>query len=548
MRFERDRIGLLLSRPVSSCRWLRRGFCSGVGVLVVFLAVTGLAVGAIAGNAAQSNAGSVAGEAGRLASGKPALRVAVGFAPLSLNPALGVTDGGTFAFAYEPLIRERPNGSLAPALATSWRYFKTSAGPNKGFELTLRRNARFSDGSLVTARAVKGWLDYFPTAKGPQANQLDIGSVEAVGQWTVRIRLRTPNPNVPLQLSSYATWGLVVGPKAVADPSLLATGSLGAGPYMLDPSQTVSGDHYTYIPNPYYYDKSQIKWSKVLVKVITSPTSLLQALKAGQFDLGVGDQSTAGEAQSSGLRVVSDFGWTNALVIADRSGTIAKPLADVRVRQALSYAIDRKTMCNAIYGKYGAPTSLPEVTIDGTDPKFLNYYSYNQAKAKALLASAGYPQGFTLSIGGGFPGFPPTIVEQPVVQYLSAVGVKVDLEQAVNAGDFTKKLFSAGYPAYFIQSPKDTAAGRVKAFYLPNSALNPFHVSDPVLNKLYYTAIRAAKAPAVWKQLYGRVVTQAYSLGLCRYSTFWYAGKKIKGLRLVSAGRVPDITELSPQT
>jgi ABC-type transport system substrate-binding protein len=84
---------------------------------------------------------------------------------LSTPPLLDVTKSGALGSAntfigtaYAPLLHMTPDGKFAPALAVRWRWFTTGRGNNKDFELTLRRNARFSDGSLVTAQAVVSWL------------------------------------------------------------------------------------------------------------------------------------------------------------------------------------------------------------------------------------------------------------------------------------------------------------------------------------------------------------------------------------------------------
>ena len=496
-----------------------------------------LAVSVVAGVTAACGSGPSA------PMGSETLRIAESHAPLSLDPAL-TTNDVIVNLAYAPLLEQKPDGSLAPGLATSWQYASAAAVPNTVFELTLRSNAKFSDGSPVTAQSVKQSLEAFAKAKGPQAGSLNVKSVDAIGPVTVRINLGTPNPNVPLLLSNYVNaGGLIVGPNGLADPKVLTSGSDGAGPYRLDPSQTVAGDHYTLVPNSNYYDKGTVVWSKITVKIVASPTSILRAMQAGQFDVAEGDQSTASAAEQDGLKVVSTLGLTTALYIADRNGTIAKPLADARVRQALSYSIDRKAVCRAIYGQYGAPTSLPEITLDGTDPAYENYYSYDVMKAKELIGYAGYPDGFPLPILG-FPGAPVQPLEQPVLQYFKAIGVNVNLVQPADTSDFASKIFSGNYPAYFIISPQQPAALRVSTFYLPTSPFNPFHVSDPVVTSLYNDAIRSSDASRFWKEIYGRVVTEGDSLGLCSTSYFWYSAKNIGNLSVIGSGSLPYLPGL----
>src|SRR5262249_36689518 len=269
----------------------------------------------------------------------------------------------------------------SPGLAVEWHFLKTKAGSgraNKDFELTLRRNARYSDGTLVTAAGVKTWLLYVAGAGGPQASDFGpIASVETTGKWSLVVHLRSPNPSARTELSNDSNWGVAQSPKCVADPSKLATQTCGAGRYMLAPAQSVTNDHYTLVPNPYYYDKSNQYWSKVVIKIIPTASSQLQALETGQVDVTGGDPSTAKAAEAAGFKVLHAPSGVQIFSI-DVGGAKVKALADARVRQALNYAINRKLIAAAIVGKYGSPTA-EAAPAEGYDPKVERVYSYNPA-------------------------------------------------------------------------------------------------------------------------------------------------------------------------
>ena len=202
--------------------------------------------------------------------GKPTLTIGLDQGPISLNPATnqnGVVNDMT-ELSYAPLTNVLPNGTLAPGLAASWHYVGTG---NRVFLLSLRHDAGFSDGKPVTASTVVSWLRYFLAAKGPLVSLFpQVASISAPSPWTVEIKLAAPNPDMPLLLSDIYNWGSVAGPTGVAKPSALEKGTDGAGEYVLVPGQTVAGDHYTFAPNPYYYDKPAIKYSSVVVKIITT--------------------------------------------------------------------------------------------------------------------------------------------------------------------------------------------------------------------------------------------------------------------------------------
>src|SRR6266511_3328682 len=379
--------GTTVSKHVRRSRPLRAAV--GIGVIFTLLCLPGLAAAATTKQEA-----------------KPTLTIGLPFAPVSLDPS---KDGAGFlivrALTNTAITHIKPDGSIGPGLATAWRYLGTGGrkkgpdagrGPNKDFEFTLRRNARFSDGTGVTAKAVKLWLEYFAKGNGAFASLMGpIQSIDTVGKWKVRLHLSSPNPVLPRVLSELYNWGAVSSAKAVAEPSVLGTQTVGAGPYMLDPSETVTNDHYTLVPNPYYYDKSAIRFSKVVAKVIPTASSMLQAVQTGQIDVGQGASATADAAEASGLKVVHAPNGYAGFILADRKGAASKPLADVRVRQALNYAVDRKAVTSAVVGKWGTP--LAEMSsADGFVKKYANHYPYNPAKTKSLLAAAGYPNGFTL--------------------------------------------------------------------------------------------------------------------------------------------------------
>ena len=464
----------------------------------------------------------------------PVLRIGYNSAGISPNPALdnccAQTDVG-LSLAYEPILHLRTDGTVAPGLATSWGFVKTTAGPNKKFEFTLRHNASFSNGQPVTADAVRNWLSYYASANGPFASVFGPNPTFSVdGGWTVVVQTENPTPSMPFLLSEMRNAGYVAAPAAVADPTAFATASYGAGPYMLDPSRTVSGDHYTFVPNPYYYDKSKVKWSEVDVKIITVPSTMLTALQSGQLDVAGGDPSTVSAARSSGFAVYWASSGTCFLGL-DASGRSA-PLADIRVRQALSYAIDRNALEKTVFGGYALPTS-EFVTTDGFDPKYRNYYPYNPAKATALLAAAGYPNGFSLNLLGA-PGY--SNFDQIVASYFNAVGVKVNVASAPNTSVFVQQLAAATSPIF--QGCAQSLPYSVVLYpnvLRPSGFYNPYKISDPVINHLFYTGLKSKDPSSDFEQISRRVVEQAIQMPLVTNTQFWYATTKVGGVSPTNA-------------
>lgn len=508
----------------------------GAGVLSVALVV-------ILGVAACSAGGATQGA-------KSVLTLGLTAEPISLDPAKdGTTPYMTVrALTNEAITHLNKDGSIGPGLAVSWRYIGTG---NKDFEFELRKDARFSDGEPVTAEAVKKWLEYFAKSNGPSVSQLGpIRSIDTVGQRTVRLHLKAANPMIPAVLSEAANWGFVSSPKAIAKSKTLSSGSAGAGPYVLVPSETVGGDHYTFKPNKHYYDKEKIRFKKIVAKVIPTASSMLQAFKTGQVDVALGDPSTADAAAASGTHIVRAPTLTR-LYTLDPSGAIAKPLGDVRVRQALNYAIDRKAITSAIAGEYGAPTSQM-ATPDGWDPEYAGYYAYDPKKAKELLADAGYQDGFNIRVlvQGKFEGSFGQQLTQTVAKNLADVGVNVSMVTTATVPEYgqvvQKNTPKDGFPV--IQAPSTDSRSmwlQYGIYAAPEAIFNKLGWHDPVLTKLWRQGQTAADPAPYWKRMSRRIVEQAYLLPVLRQDAVYYVSDDVAGVSIPKTHKYPLATEWS---
>lgn len=510
--------------------------------------VVTVAVVAMMATSACGGGGSAASGGGS-AAGKGTLTIGVPDAPANLDPAKDSLGPVYRPLAYEPLINVKPTGGYSPGLATSWRYVGRG---NTTFELTLRKNARFSDGTAVTADAVKTWLDYFAEAGGPFVARMGpLKAVKTVGRWTVRLELGAPNPGV-VDVIATQNWGAVASPKAVAKPSTLGSKAYGAGPYTLAPSESVTGDHYTYVPNRYYYDKSRIRFSKIVMKVIGNSSSMYQAFQAGQLDVAVGEPGTAAAAERGGVSIVRAPVNTAAFYLTDRNGKLAKPLGDVRVRQALNYAVDRKAITSAIVGTYGKPSAEMPST-DGWDPAYQDHYRYDPAKAKSLLAAAGYPNGFTLKVldqSGGKDPNGGNALTQATAKYLAAVGVKLEITTATNFGDYLRKIQSKEFPLINQEMPGSYSTNLWYTVVWKQGTLWNFtDANDTVMDKLHEkgAAAPADKGAAYWTQMSRRATEEAHFVPLFVYEDIYYVSDRVGGVTVTAKGRWPYVPDWYPR-
>ncbi|MEU1178623.1 ABC transporter substrate-binding protein [Streptomyces sp. NPDC005820] len=467
--------------------------------------------------------------------------------PPSLNPAVGDPAYSAFyQWAYDPLVVMRPDGRFGPGLAVKWGYVGKG---NRAYELTLRKGIKFSDGEALDARAVKTYLDYQRSQKtGSVAGLLvNVESIDVTGPLTVRLKLRASDPNLTFAFAQAFGGGDIASPKAVGKPASLDNGTAGAGPYMLDASRTVASDHYTFVPNPYYWNKDRQHWKEVTIRVIPNSSSMVQAMRAGQVQAALGDATTLGAAEGAGLTVLAPPQAMTGLNLADRQGKVSKPLSDVRVRQALNYAVDRKAIAKALYGdeklaltQYALPGQAGyEASLDAI-------YPYDPARAKSLLAAAGYPNGFKL------PVLDTTLVgldkmTQAVSGQLSKVGVKLQITTKPTASDYFVAMTSGKYPAPVIGYGLANMATLHVGFVSAQGPFNPFHTSDPHLDALYeqYFAADEKDSTALQKQINAYLTKQAWALPVVGSPLSYYLAKGLTGLDATTANSgVPWLTEL----
>lgn len=425
--------------------------------------------------------------------------LAIGMASdtLSLNPTSCAPP--TYCFpAYDSLVHETSAGEYAADLATSWKFLDSG---HQTLQLTLRQGAHFTDGTELDAQAVVASMNSFMKTPGPnQSNAVPVDKVTAASKYRVNVHYTTPvTYDFALwQLSGQNGLGTIVGPKGLANPKSLNTTSDGIGPYKLDAAATVKGSVYTYVPNRAYFNQSAIKYNKVVLKPMQNARSRLSAIESGQVDWAQAIPSTdVSAAKSSGLRIST--GKLGAapdgmpmLVLAQRK---SGPLANVKVRQAISYAIPRTQIAKAVYGSSATPTSsMVPAGEQGYNSANTNLYSYDTKKAKQLLAEAGYPHGFSLTV------YDPTVFDanntlgQALASALAEVGIKVDLASSdAPAGTVAQQVGSGKYPAYVWNAGATGTFSLSEVNFSAGAYMNPFKVAaDPTLEKLVKKAGLAA--------------------------------------------------------
>ncbi|MDR2294256.1 MAG: ABC transporter substrate-binding protein [Microbacterium sp.] len=480
------------------------------------------------------------------ASGRGTLTIAQASAPTSLDPADMEQSTGLFAQpAYDALIRVDENGELTPALATEWGF---TDDENKVFEVTLRSGVTFSDGAKLDAAALVASLEHLDAGKSNVATLVNGGTYSAVDEDTVRITWDTPHPLAPQAFTQTWVAGMVVSPKALeTDATTLATQTAGAGPYVLDAKATVAGSRYVYTARDDYWNPEGQHWEKIVITVIENPEQRLNALKTGEVDYAVGDLGTAKAASDAGLQVRYAPTIFYGLNLLDRAGELGSPLGDVRVRQAINYALDRDKIASALLGEYGFATEQTVVPSEpGYVPALEGHYSFDQAKAKSLLSEAGYPDGFTLSVVASTSATAATLA-QVLVEQLAAVGITVTLDSRPSA-DYFEGMTSGTFPAAGIGYGSQPIPMEYDGLFGPQAVFNPLGSTDPEIERLYHEAIAAPadEARALYEQIQTKLVEEAWFAPVVFAPVFLYAGDGVGEFQVTEARPQFPITELLP--
>jgi peptide/nickel transport system substrate-binding protein len=406
-----------------------------------------------------------------------------------------------FQAPYATLLNVTHQGKIIAGLATKWSYTSPLT-----FSMTLRPNLKFSDGTALNAPAVKANIQRVvdKAVTGPTTDQLsNVVSVSTSGSLTVNLTLSTHDTSLPLDFTE--NMGAMVNPKALKDPAALAITPAGAGPYVMEKSATTAGSVWTFVRNKYYYDPSAYPYSTIVYKAITDQTASFNALRSGQVNITRISSLQLTAAKSAGITTLQWPSAINGLWLDDRTGSMVPALGDVRVRQAINYALDKQAIIKVNGG--GTPESSmfwksSQAYLKSASDK----YSYNPAKAKALLAAAGYSSGLKLTFLSN-PFF--DNVNQVVEANLKAVGIDavINDQNASYITDLPKASM-----VYFFWFPQG-AYYDAKRLLLPDGGYNYLHTNDPKVVALFKAATSAktdAEATKDWQAVNKYVVDQAW--------------------------------------
>ncbi len=429
---------------------------------------------------------------------------------------------------WDRLIERDPDTfEYKPSLATAWRWVDPVT-----LEFDLRHGVKFQDGSDFDAEDVVHTFNWMidPANKVMyQSNVSWMASAEKVDPFKVRIHLKQPFP----QALDYIAMPLAIYPRGYKGPDDLTRHPIGTGPYRITAIDGTRGMTLERFEGRYQGGfKPTPAIRKITVRVVPDAATEIAELLSGDADWlsqittdQVEQINTQPNLQAFGSAVLRV-----GFILFDASGRTGadNPLTKLKVRQALYYAMDRKSFVENLIGGEAKVVNTPcNPAVFGCDASAAVSYPYDPAKAKQLLAEAGYPNGFTSTLYTSTAR--PLEWSEAIQQNFRAVGVNVAVTrmppQAVN-----EKLEREGLPIYF----NDWGGFRINdasAFISVFFRGSPDDIArDPETEALLKEADTSAD-PALRKADYAkaihRVTEQAYVLPLNSFNINYAATKDL---------------------
>lgn len=391
------------------------------------------------------------------------LRIALSAPPTSLDPHLynAIPNNALARHLFDPVILTDEQVQSIPGLASSWREVDATH-----WEFDLRQDAKFSDGSLLIGEDIIASIERASSISTPGNFQIYTRSIKSITSAGNKLLIETARRD-PLLPNSLSRIGIIKAKfrNATTADFNNRSAAIGTGPFMV--TDYVPGDRINLVRNDSYWGPKPA-FERVEMKIISDDAARIAALLSGDYDL-VEDLPHTGIERVEGspdLQVIR--GMSGRLIylamdqhseispfVKDKAGQPLKsnPFKDLRVRKALSLAINREAIVKQVMaGEAEVASQFLPVGQPGTSPN-IESDRYDAKAAQALLAEAGYPNGFRLTLHGPNDRYiNDAKIVQAVAQMFSRIGITTTVEvmpwsvysKRNNSAEFSVSLSSWG--------------------------------------------------------------------------------------------------------
>lgn len=384
------------------------------------------------------------------------LRIGLAAEPSAMDPHFHnlTPNNGMLTHIFERLVETDPQNKFVPGLAESWKTVSDNV-----WEFKLRKGVKWHDGSPFTADDVIFTFERAPNVPNSPASFASAvkgKTVKKIDDHTIQISTPAPHPLMPNDLSNLLIVSKKHGDGAKTEDYNSGKAAIGTGPYKF--VSYVPGDRIEFVRNEDYWGPKP-QWQKVTMKPIKSGPARVAALLAGDVDL-IEDTPTADIERLKGSpdvkisqrvsrRVIyfhmDQFRDETPFIKAKDGSAIKNPLRNQKVRLALSKAINRDALVSRVMEGVAIPAGqLLAEGFFGVSPN-VKPPAYDPEGAKKLLAEAGYPDGFKLTLHGPNGRYTNDVkIAEAVAQMFTRVGVETTIEMLPPAVYFSRASAGAG--------------------------------------------------------------------------------------------------------
>jgi ABC-type transport system substrate-binding protein len=436
-----------------------------------------------------------------------------------------------FRLVYDTLIHTNvTTGAFEPGLASKW----VISPDGLTIDLTIAPGNKFQDNTPIDAAAVVANLNrYRSTAGSNRVGDLtNVASFAATDPMTVRLTMKQPDLSILGNLADRV--GMMAAPASFGPGGDPSNKPIGSGPFRVTGYQPAV--QMTFVKWDGFRGAKDVKIAGVTVQFM-SQVALSNAMRSGQVDAALLDPS-----QLSALQGAPEIKIQAHTSLANLNLSINKtkpPMDNVKVRQALAYALDKKGIVKTVLFGEGVVNSqiFPKgyYAYNPTIPA--DKYPYNVKKAKALLAEAGYPNGFTLDMANVTDNATYVALGQVVTQAFAAVGVKVNAKDVpvVNVNTiYTGQQCCHFIPGRWLGRPSPLQT--LGQIWMPGGANNTGNWQSPQAFQDAYNAASkantAAEAQKAMRAAMKEAADGAYNVFIAQPNALLAVNKKVKGLTL----------------
>jgi peptide/nickel transport system substrate-binding protein len=389
------------------------------------------------------------------------LKIGLAAEPSAMDPHYHnlTPNNGLLGNLFDRLVEFDEKDALVPALAESWKAIN-----DKTWEFKLRKNVKWHDGTAFTADDVVFTFERAPNVPNSPssfASSIKGKTIEKVDDHTIQLSTASPHPLMPHDLQSIMIVSKKTGEGAKTEDYNSGKAAVGTGPFKF--GTFVPGDRIEMVRNEQYWG-AKSPWARAIFKPIKSGPSRVAALLAGDVDI-IEDVPTpdverlkkdakVSIAQATSRRVVyfhmDQFRDETPFITAKDGSKIKNPLKDLKVRQALSKAINRDAIVSRVMEGVAIPAGQLMAEQFAGVSKNLKPTAYDPEGAKRLLAEAGFPNGFKMTIHGPNGRYVNDVkIAEAAAQMFTRIGVETAIEMLPPATFFTRaSAGAAGQPEF----------------------------------------------------------------------------------------------------